>query len=215
MTAKKRLSEAVIKEIDQDMILGIGTGSTVDCLIDLLPSISLPRKIVSSSARTTKRLREKGIEVTSLNAAGPLDLYIDGADQVDQYLIAIKGKGGALTLEKILASQSRKFIGIITEDKWVKNFSEPLPVEIMPEARSSVARILVGMGGSPELRDGATEHGNVILDVHHLNYENPVELEEKIKLIPGVVESGLFSKRRFDKVYIAKLESIEVIESYE
>jgi ribose 5-phosphate isomerase A len=212
MTSKERLAQAVLKEIKPDMILGIGTGSTVDCLIDILPSIQLPSKIVSSSERTTQRLKSVGIESISLNESGSIDLYIDGADQVNEHLIAIKGKGGALTLEKILATHAKRFIALITEDKWVRLFTEPIPIEVMKEARSSVARLLVAMGGDPQLRSEKTEHGNPILDTYHLPYEDASILEEKIKLIPGVIESGLFSKRRFDKVYIAKEDLIDIVE---
>lgn len=212
MTSKERLAQAVLKEINSNMVLGIGTGSTVDCLIDILPSIKYPSKIVSSSDRTTQRLKNIGIEVISLNESGAIDLYIDGADQINEHLIAIKGKGGALTLEKILATHAKKFIGLITVDKWVRLLNEPIPIEVMKEARSAVARLLVAMGGDPQLRLEKTEHGNPILDTYHLPCKDLNILEEKIKLIPGVIESGLFSKRRFDKVYIAKEDFIDIVE---
>lgn len=211
MTDKERLAKAVLQEITPNMRLGIGTGSTVDCLIEILPSIEYPKVIVSSSERSTQKLKEKGIEPVSLNESGPLDLYIDGADQVNHQLVAIKGRGGAMTLEKILAMSSRVFIGLITEDKWVDLLQAPLPIEVMKEARSSVARTLVAMGGEPRLRDQKTEHGHDILDTHHFSYEDTFLLEEKIKLIPGVIESGLFSKRRFDKIYIAKTDTVDII----
>jgi|AntRauTorckE5430_2_1112549.scaffolds.fasta_scaffold00200_14 ribose 5-phosphate isomerase A len=213
MTNKECLAKAVLSEIHQNMVLGIGTGSTVDCLIDLLPSISLPSKIVSSSVRSTNRLKALGIEPISLNEAGPIDLYIDGADQVNASGVAIKGLGGAMTLEKILATASSQFIAIITEDKWGK-LTLPVPIEVMPEARSTVARVLVSMGGVPILRLEKTEHGNVILDTL-FTFMNTLQLEEEIKLIPGVIESGLFSKRQFDKVYIAKSKNIDIIDTHE
>lgn len=209
-TAKQRVAEACLQEIRSGIVLGVGTGTTVDCLIDLLPSAPKPRQIVSSSARTTKRLQERGFEVVSYNNCDPLDLYIDGADQVIESKIAIKGKGGAHTMEKILASGAERFVGIITKDKWVRAFSCPVPVEVMPEARSAVAREMLALGGEPSLREGRTEHGNIILDVYHLDMK--VEgLEGKIKQIPGVIESGLFSNSRFDKVYIDMAGQIKVV----
>lgn len=211
MTGKERVAKAVLSEIQPDMIVGIGTGSTVDCLIDLLSKDSC-HTIVSSSSRTTDRLKSRGIEPVLLNQVSHLDIYIDGADQVNPYKVAIKGRGGALTLEKIMAISAKQFIGIVTEEKRVTVLSDPLPVEILHIARSSVVRQLVSMGIHCELRSGRTDNDQIIIDTFQWDYKDTDALELLINGIPGVVDSGLFSKRRFDRVYIEKSGFVEVYE---
>ena len=213
MSLKVKVCEAALAEIHSDMVLGIGTGSTVDCLIDLLPTIDHPKWVVSSSERTTQNLQRIGIEVRSLNEVGRLDLYLDGADQVLTNCIALKGKGGAHTIEKILATQANQFIGMVSEDKLVSQFSDSVPVEVLNVARSSVAREIVAIGGIPVYREGVkTDSGHDIIDVHQLNLTNPEAIETELSLIPGVVGVGIFAKRRFDKIYIAG-DKINIIEN--
>jgi ribose 5-phosphate isomerase A len=211
MYKKQMVAQAALQEISPQQVLGIGTGSTVDCLIALLPTIQCPKQVVSSSDRTTEQLLQLGIEVCSLNDAGPLDLYIDGADQVLDTMVAIKGRGGAHTVEKILATHADQFVGMISEDKQVSVLTAPIPVEVIEQARSSVAREIVAMGGEPRYRKGKTDHGHVILDVYNLDLTDPERLETQLQLLYGVVEVGLFAKRRFDKLYIAG-DSVEIVE---
>lgn len=203
---KMRVAEAALAWVQEDSVLGVGTGSTVNCFIDALANSS--RRIeaaVSSSDATTARLREAGIEVRELNNAGTLDLYIDGADEFDKHRRLIKGGGGALTREKIIAAASRKFVCIVDESKKVGvlgNF--PLPVEVIPMARSYVARQLVAIGGQPVLREGfTTDNGNQILDVHNMNLVDPVNIEQRINNLAGVVTCGLFAMRPADVVLMA------------
>lgn len=207
---KERVAEAVLSEIKPNIVLGMGTGSTVDSLIEKLPGISLPSQIVSSSKRTTQGLKSVGIETVSLQDVSKIDVYIDGADEVNENKVAIKGRGGAHTLEKILAVNASLFVGIVTEEKYTNLLRAPIPVEVLPEARSYVAKQLLAFG-EPKLREEKTDRGNDILDLLQWKYQDLDMLEEKIKIIPGVIETGLFSKRRFDKVYIAKPQTIEII----
>jgi ribose 5-phosphate isomerase A len=206
LAQKIRVAEAALAWVQEDSVLGVGTGSTVNCFIDALANSS--RRIeaaVSSSDATTARLREAGIEVRELNQAGTLDLYIDGADEFDKHRRLIKGGGGALTREKIIAAASRKFVCIVDESKKVGvlgNF--PLPVEVIPMARSYVARQLVAIGGQPVLREGfTTDNGNQILDVHNMNLVDPVSIEQRINNLVGVVTCGLFAMRPADVVLMA------------
>lgn len=206
MELKTKAAVAALTYIKDDMIIGIGTGSTVNCLIDELAKIKHRiEACVASSIATEQRLRAAGIPVIELNAAGTLPLYIDGADEVNAQGEMIKGGGGALTREKIIASASTHFICIVGESKVVHRLGQfPLAVEVIPMARSYVAREIVKLGGSPEYREGfLTDNGNIILDVHHLEIQVPVLMEEAINKIPGVVENGLFAKRRADQVIIA------------
>jgi len=192
--------------VREDCVLGVGTGSTVNCFIDaLVASGKRLEAAVSSSEATTARLRSHGFEVRELNNAGTLDLYIDGADEFDPYRRLIKGGGGALTREKIVAAASRKFVCIVDESKKVGILGAfPLPVEVIPMARSYVARQLVALGGQPELRtDFVTDNGNVILDVHNLDLVDPVSVEGRINNIPGVVTCGLFALRPAEVVLMA------------
>ena len=204
---KKKVAQAAIKFINEDsMTLGIGTGSTVNAFIDLLPQVrDNIRACVSSSEASTERLKALGFEVIELNQTGGLSLYIDGADECDAHNRLIKGGGGALTREKIIAEASEKYICIVDESKMVNLLgSFPLPVEIIPMARSMVARKMVALGGQPIYREGfVTDNGNWILDVHNLKIIDPVELETKINQIPGVVCNGLFAMRGANTTLIA------------
>ncbi len=206
LVQKIRVAEAALAWVKEDSILGVGTGSTVNCFIDSLANSG--KRIsaaVSSSEATTRRLQEAGIEVRELNHAGTLDLYIDGADEFDKHRRLIKGGGGALTREKIIAAASRKFVCIVDESKKVGvlgNF--PLPVEVIPMARSYVARQLVAIGGQPVLREGfVTDNGNQILDVHNMNLLDPAGIEQRINNLAGVVCCGLFALRPADVVLMA------------
>ncbi len=197
---KRIAAEAALEYFDEG-IIGIGTGSTVNHFIDLLSDIKhRVEAAVSSSEASTKRLQEHGIPVINLNAAGDLELYVDGADESNHHLQLIKGGGGALTREKIIAQVSRKFICIADEGKLVRRLGEfPLPVEVIPMARSLVARDLVKLGGTPVWReDFITDNGNQILDVHNLEIMEPLAMEQQINNITGVVTVGLFAKRPAD-----------------
>lgn len=211
MDKKLAVAKRAAQEINSDLIVGIGTGSTVNCLIDLLPSIETPDYFVSSSQATTQRLQALGFEVRSLNETGRLDVYIDGADQVLASKAALKGGGGAHTLEKLLATNANTFIGMISDDKLVTSLDYPLVVEVLEEAQAAVSRTLVGLGGSPILRPGLTDLGNKLLDVTGLDFKDPESLERTLIQICGVVEVGLFAKRRFDKIYIASDEAVQLL----
>lgn len=198
---KQAAAQEALKYVPAGEILGVGTGSTVNYFIDALIAarINIAGAVPSSEA-TAKRLREGGINVVDLNNSGTLEVYIDGADETNKHLQLIKGGGGALTREKIVAAASRRFICIVDESKIVPVLGRfPLPVEVIPMARSFVARELVRLGGSPRLRDGTiTDNGNVILDVLNLDILDPPQLEAQINLIPGVVCVGLFARRPAD-----------------
>ncbi|MFW5815851.1 MAG: ribose-5-phosphate isomerase RpiA [Wenzhouxiangella sp.] len=203
---KIEVARAALSEVENGMVLGVGTGSTVNAFLDELASSDIELKgAVSSSEATTKKLVELEIEVMDLNHVGDLELYIDGADEVDEHRRLIKGGGGALTREKIIAAASRRFVCIVDESKCVKVLGDfPLPVEVLPMARAFVARKLVGLGGRPELRDGfETDNGNLILDVRNLDLVDPHQVESEINQIPGVVSCGLFARRPADRVLIA------------
>ena len=195
---KKSAAAAAIDFVESGMVVGVGTGSTANHFIDLLAKVK--GKIdgaVASSNATAERLKKAGIAVLDLNAAGDLPLYVDGADEATKHLHLIKGGGGALTREKIVAAASERFICIADDSKLVGVLGKfPLPVEVIPMARSYVARQIVKLGGDPILRAGfTTDNGNLILDVHHMNIMNPVELEERLDHIAGVVTNGLFARR--------------------
>lgn len=206
MSAKVHAARAALAHIHSDWVVGIGTGSTVEALIDCLSESSdLPKRFVSSSRRTTEYLKQSGFSVISFNEAGSLDLYIDGADEVSPQGFALKGGGGALTFEKVLATHATRFIGIVDESKCVQCLgeSQPVVVEVLPGARSAISRHLVALGGSPEYREHyVTDHGNEILDVYGLTLVDPVAVEMKIKLLSGVVDVGIFADRGFDLVYV-------------
>lgn len=211
---KKAVAEAAIKFVKADSIIGVGTGSTVNYFIDALASVKhLIEGAVSSSDESTKRLKAMGIEVFDLNSVDSFDIYIDGADEITQHKHMIKGGGAALTREKIVAAVAKQFICIIDDSKQVPMLGKfPLPVEVIPMARSYVARELVKLGGDPEYRQGVvTDNGNVIIDVHNLTILNPVELERQINQIVGVVTNGLFAKRCADIVLVATDSTVEEI----
>jgi len=197
---KKLAAKAALDYVDGGVV-GVGTGSTVNHFIELLAGIR--HKIdgaVSSSEASSERLRAHGIQVLDLNAAGALELYVDGADESNHQLQLIKGGGGALTREKIVAAASRRFVCIADESKLVAVLGKfPLPVEVIPMSRSYVARELVRGGGTPVWREGlVTDNGNLILDVHHLEILEPMKLEQEINNIAGVVTCGLFALRPAD-----------------
>lgn len=203
---KRRAAEAALPYIERGMVLGIGTGSTVNELMALLKD----RKIqlsgaVSSSRQTSELLKTARIPELDLNAAGPLSLYIDGADEATADGVLIKGGGAALTREKVVAAASERFVCIIDDTKLVGVLGKfPLPVEVIPMARSHAARQLVKMGGRPVWREGViTDNGNVILDVHHLRLTDPAAFESAANQIAGVVTVGLFARRRADILIVA------------
>lgn len=203
---KQAVAKAAIEYVKNDTIVGVGTGSTVNFFIEELGKIK--HKIegaVSSSKASTERLEALGIEVFELNDVDTISVYIDGADEVTEHKHMIKGGGAALTREKIVAGASTTFVCIVDDSKRVPILGKfPLPVEVIPMARSFVARELVKLGGDPEYRQGViTDNGNVILDVHNLEILNPRELEQTINNIPGVVTNGIFALRGADIVLSA------------
>ena len=206
-TDKKRsAAQASLEFIEPGTALGVGTGSTVNCLIELLPTVrDRIDKIVSSSKATTALLEEQGFDVQTLNEAGDLDVYIDGADESTKRLHLIKGGGGALTREKVLAGAARRFVCIVDDSKLVGLLGAfPLPIEVLPMAQAFVARQLLKMRGQPVWREGfVTDNGNHILDVHDLQIANPIDMENRINRIPGVVSVGLFAERPADVLLIA------------
>ncbi len=202
---KRQAAEAAVRFVESGSIVGVGTGSTVNFFINALADIKHDIEgAVSSSVASEERLKSHGIPVIELNNAGDLSLYVDGADEATKHMHLIKGGGGALTREKIVAAASRKFVCIIDESKHVDVLgSFPLPIEVIPMARSFVARQIVKLGGQPELRENfVSDNGNVILDVHNLQIMNPVEMEQTINNIAGVVCNGLFALRPADLLLI-------------
>ena len=207
-------AKASLAYIQEGDILGVGTGSTVNELIDLLPSIREKiQAVVSSSAATTVRLEELDFEVSMLNSVGDVDVYIDGADEANKHMQLIKGGGGALTREKILAGTSRKFVCIIDDTKQVGMLGTfPLPIEVVPMAQSFVARKMVKMRGQPIWRENfVTDNGNHILDIHNLQITNPLEMETRINQIPGVMTVGLFAHRPADVLVVASDTGVRVM----
>ena len=209
---KRQVAEAALSHVRPDSVLGVGTGSTVNCFIEALAASGIRiEAAVSSSEASTRLLESHGFEVKDLNLAGTLDLYIDGADEFDAHRRLIKGGGGALTREKIITAASRKFVCIADESKKVGVLGKfPLPVEVILMARSFVARQLVAMGGQPELRqDFITDNGNVILDVHNMDLIDPVSVEKQLNNLPGVVTCGLWALRPAEVVLMATTSGIE------
>jgi ribose 5-phosphate isomerase A len=203
---KRQAAKAALQCIKPGMILGMGTGSTVNELIKELPAVrDQLDAVVASSEDTAKRLKEIGIEVSELADVGHLDLYIDGADEANKQFHLIKGGGGALTREKILANAAREFVCIIDDSKWVGVLGTfPLPIEIVPMARSYVTRQFVKNRGRPVARQGfLTDNGNEILDVYNLKITNPVEMENRFNQIPGIVTVGIFAQRPADRIFMA------------
>lgn len=202
---KKAVAKAALEHVVFDSIIGIGTGSTANHFIDSLAAIKHKIKgAVASSVASAQRLQGHGIEVFDLNEVSEIAVYVDGADETNKRMHLIKGGGGALTREKIVAAASKKFVCIVDETKIVDVLGAfPLPVEVIPMARSYVARELVKLGGDPVYRDGfVTDNGNVILDVHNLQIQQPTELEARLNNIVGVVTNGLFALRPADVVLI-------------
>jgi ribose 5-phosphate isomerase A len=210
-TLKRKVAELALDFVNEDSTIGVGTGSTVNCFIDALAASGKRLEAaVSSSEATTQRLRAIGVRVEDLNQAGGLDVYIDGADEFDPHRHLVKGGGGALTREKIVAAASRKFICIVDESKRVGVLGRfPLPLEVIPMARSYVARQMVAMGGQPEWREGfTTDNGNWILDVHNLDLVDAVGTEKAINNLAGVVTCGLFAIRPADVVLVAGSDGV-------
>ena len=203
----KQAIDYIKDKLHPEMILGIGTGSTVNFFIEELGAYkNLFAGAVSSSEASSNLLNEKGIEVFNLNDVIDISYYVDGADEVSTNYELIKGGGGAHTREKIVASASNEFVCIVDESKLVKTLGNfPLPIEVIIKSRSYVAREIVKIGGEPELRkDFLTDQGNQILDIKNLKIENPLDLEQKINLIPGVLDNGLFAKCKPQKVIVGK-----------
>ena len=207
LNASIQAIEYIKPKVNIDSIIGVGTGSTVNYFIEELAKIKhIFKGAVSSSEASTQLLEKSGIEVFELNDVNEILVYVDGADEVDASQNLIKGGGGAHTREKIVASASNEFVCIIDESKLVSVLGKfPLPVEVMIKSRSYVAREIVKIGGTPELRKGfLTDQGNQILDVKDLKIENPLELEQKINLIPGVLDNGVFANCKPQKVIVGK-----------
>jgi len=213
---KQAAAEAALDFIETGEILGVGTGSTTNFFIDAL--VTVKGKIdgvVSSSEASSERLRAIGLPVLDLNRTGDLSLYVDGADEATKHLHLIKGGGGALTREKIVASASRRFICIADESKLSDHLgSFPLPIEVIPMAQSLVARKIIAMGGQPELRAGfTTDNGNLILDVKNLDLTDPSSMEAKLNLLAGVVDNGLFAVRRADVLLVGTSHGVDQIKN--
>jgi ribose 5-phosphate isomerase A len=203
---KRMVGQAALEYVRPDSIIGVGTGSTVNCFIEALLNSNIRiEAAVSSSKATTRLLQAGGIRVVDLNTTGGLDVYIDGADEFDKFRRLIKGGGGALTREKIVAAASKQFVCIADQSKKVDVLGAfPLPLEVIPLARSLVARKMVALGGQPEWREGfVTDNGNWILDVHNLDLIDPVGMEKTINNLAGVVTCGLFASRPADLVLVA------------
>ena len=211
---KLKVAKSSLDYIKHDCVLGVGTGSTVNFLIDLLPDlINKIQAVVSSSDESTKRLEAHGFEVSNLNNIGNIDLYIDGADEATKNLHLIKGGGGALTREKILAANAKTFVCIVDDSKIVDRLGKfPLPIEVLPMAQSYIAREIVKMKGQPILRENfITDNGNHILDIHNLDITNPIEMETVINQISGVITVGIFARRPADVLLIAEANTIKII----
>jgi ribose 5-phosphate isomerase A len=211
---KRRAAEAALAYVPEGSIIGVGTGSTVNHFIAVLArDPARIRGAVSSSDATSRLLRQAGIDVLDLNATGDLEVYVDGADESTRQLALIKGGGAALTREKIVAAASRQFVCMVDPTKLVPVLGKfPLPVEVIPMARSYVARQLVKLGGQPVLREGVTtDNGNAILDVHHLDILDPFTLETEINQIVGVVANGLFARRRADVLLVGTDDGVDTL----
>ena len=211
---KLAVAKAAIAYVPDDCIVGVGTGSTANFFIDELGKIKHRiRGAVASSEASAQRLKKHGIDVLSLNEVAELPVYVDGADEITRHLHMVKGGGGALTREKIVAAASKKFICLCDASKLVDVLGAfPLPVEVIPMARSYIARELVKLGGHPKLREGfTTDNGNLILDVHGLQILNPVELETTINHLAGVVTNGLFARRGADVLLLGTTTGVQTI----
>ncbi|MHB8414350.1 MAG: ribose-5-phosphate isomerase RpiA [Acidiferrobacteraceae bacterium] len=212
---KKEAARAALEFVRPGAVIGVGTGSTANHFIDLLPTVrGRVDAAVASSEASAARLKERGIDVVDLNQAGTLSVYVDGADEATPHLALIKGGGGALTREKIVAAASRTFVCIADESKLVDVLGRfPLPIEVIPMARSYVAREIVALGGEPVLRQGfRTDNGNIILDVHGLTILEPARLEETLDHIAGVVTNGLFVRRSADVLLVGTASGVRRID---
>jgi ribose 5-phosphate isomerase A len=211
---KQQVAESAIEYVKSG-IIGVGTGSTANYFIDALAKIK--HKIegaVASSEATAERLKGHGIQVFDLNEIDGMDIYVDGADEITEHMHMLKGGGGALTREKIVAANAKNFICICDETKFVPVLGKfPLPVEVLPMARGYVARQLIKLGGQPKLRDFTTDNGNIILDVHGLKISDPIQIESEINQIVGVVTNGLFALRPADTLLLATHEGVKTITS--
>ena len=209
---KQQVAKAAVEYVKEG-IIGVGTGSTANYFIEELAKVK--HKIegaVASSEATAQRLRGHGIEVFDLNNIDSMDIYVDGADEITEHMHMLKGGGGALTREKIVAAVAKTFICICDESKYVPVLGKfPLPVEVLPMARSHVARELVKLGGQPVLRDFTTDNGNIILDVHNLKIDDPVKMEADINQIVGVVTNGLFAARPANILLLATADGVKTI----
>lgn len=209
---KLEVAKAAIKFVPEDTVIGVGTGSTANFFIDELAKIKhLIQGAVASSDASAARLKSHGIPVYELNAVGSLSVYVDGADETNPNLQLIKGGGAALTREKIVAATAEKFVCIADASKWVDVLGAfPLPVEVIPMARSYVARQIVKLGGDPIWREGVmTDNGNVILDVHNMQIAEPIQLEQALNQITGVVTNGLFAMRPADVLLLGTAEGVK------
>ncbi len=211
---KQAVAREAIKHVVEDAVIGVGTGSTANFFIDELAKMkNRIAGAVASSERSAERLKRHGIRVLDLNSVNELPVYIDGADEITEHLAMIKGGGGALTREKIVAAVAKEFVCIADESKLVPVLGRfPLPVEVIPMARAYVARQMVKLGGQPKLREGfATDNGNIVLDVWGLSILNPVELETAINNITGVVTNGLFARRGADLLLLGTKTGVRTI----
>ena len=212
---KKIAAQAALQFVKPDMIVGVGSGSTVNCFIEALGTLKDQIKgAVAASKNSEELLRQQGIEVFSTNDVSSLDIYVDGADEINPQKMMIKGGGAALTREKIVAALAKNFICIVDSSKQVDVLGStfPLPIEVIPMARSQVARKLVTLGGTPEYREGVvTDNGNIILDVHNFAIMNPVEMEKELNNIAGVVTNGVFALRPADTVIIGTPDGAKII----
>jgi ribose 5-phosphate isomerase A len=210
---KMAVARAAVSEVAPDTVLGVGTGSTVDCFIDELSRSGIPlRAAVSSSIRSTNKLRDLGYRVIGLHElSAPMDLYIDGADEIDLHLCMIKGGGAALTQEKIVASAARRFLCIVDASKRVSVLGRfPLPLEVIESAITPVSWAIRALGGEPRRREGViTDNGHPILDVHGLRIDDPAALECRLDQIPGIVTNGIFALRRADTALVATASGVE------
>ena len=212
---KKIAAQAALQFVKQDMIVGVGSGSTVNCFIEALGTLKDQIKgAVAASKNSEELLRQQGIEVFSTNDVSSLDIYVDGADEINPQKMMIKGGGAALTREKIVAALAKNFICIVDSSKQVDVLGStfPLPIEVIPMARSQVARKLVTLGGAPEYREGiVTDNGNIILDVHNFAIMNPVEMEKELNNIAGVVTNGVFALRPANTVIVGTPDGAKII----
>ena len=212
---KKIAAQAALQFVKPEMIVGVGSGSTVNCFIEALGSMKDEIKgAVAASKNSEELLKKHGIEVFSANDVASLDIYVDGADEINPQKMMIKGGGAALTREKIVAALAKNFICIVDSSKQVDVLGStfPLPIEVIPIARSQVARKLVALGGAPEYREGVvTDNGNIILDVHNFEILNPVEMEKKLNNIAGVVTNGVFALRPADTVIVGTPDGAKII----